>query len=153
MERLNHQTSIAWHGAINAHVFIGRGEHKSLKWMYEAKTAADEVPRLATLFKMERENALPKVHKQCSLSPPEPVSGNHLTCCLGKKCSECPHLKALDKADMDNEQVDLWKAWTCMAHILMSGGDVAGEGYVLRTDDRIYWDRVYSNLQNASECE
>ena len=36
--------------------------------------------------------------------------------------------------------------WTCAAHILMTGGDHMGGGYILTTDDRMYWDRVYENL-------
>jgi hypothetical protein len=48
------------------------------------------------------------------------------------------------------EQQDEAKAWTCVAHILMQGGDHMNEGYLLTTGDRMFWERVYENL-SASE--
>jgi DNA-directed RNA polymerase subunit E'/Rpb7 len=33
----------------------------------------------------------------------------------------------------------------------MSGGDMAGEGFILTTDDRIYWDSVYESLSYDPE--
>lgn len=57
MERLDHKMSHPWHVALNA-----MEGHTS--WMYEAKGMADEVPRLVTLFGMERAGKLAKVHHQ-----------------------------------------------------------------------------------------
>jgi hypothetical protein len=119
--------------------------------MYEAKTAADEVPRLAHLFRLERTNGLAKVHRQCSHAAAEPITENVLSCCLGVKCAACPELQAVAAMAGTPEEIDIAKAWTCTAHILSKGGDVAGEGYILTTDDRMYWDRVYGNLAASDE--
>lgn len=110
---------------------------------------ADEVPRMAYVLRLERTGALPQRHQQCSHSPVEKIE-NTLTCCLGVKCRECPYLLALEKAErMTPEQIDVAKAWTCAAHIVSKGGDVAREGYILTTGDRIYWDRVYESLSHG----
>lgn len=135
-----------WHKAINNFNIPLIGE-EFRKWMYEAKTLFQEVPRLKLLFAMEREGKLKKVHKQCSLSPAEPIAENYLTCCLGVKCCECPELKALDKIEKATlEQIDEIKAWTCSTHIVSQGGDPAGEGYILTVDDRMFWDNVYKSM-------
>lgn len=143
--RLHYPLNHEWHAAINRHSQeVGFG---SMRFMYEAKKAADEVPRMALLFKRERENTLPQTHQQCSRQAPEPIKGNHLSCCLGVKAKECPHLLALEKIERCNpEDMDTAKAWTCAAHIIGEGGDRMNEGYMLRVDDRMYWDNVYSNL-------
>jgi hypothetical protein len=138
----------AWHVAINQHSSAQLKEGKDWpRFMYEAKHMAAEVPRMALLFKQERERALPDTHQQCSYQEPVPVKDNHLSCCLGVKCRECPHLLALDKIERaDTAEIDEAKAWTCAAHIVSSGGDIANEGYLLRVDDRMFWDNVYASL-------
>jgi hypothetical protein len=75
---------------------------------------------------------------------------NHLSCCLGVKCRECPELQALDAIEGTPEQIDEAKAWTCVAHIAFSGGDVMREGYLLTVDDRMYWSRLYENLSQPN---
>src|ERR1700722_20407837 len=135
MERLNSRFSHEWHVAINKFNVGKQGTGDWQSFMYEAKAAADEVPRLATLFQMERLGKLPAVHQQCSCCPPEPVPSNHLICCLGTKCSECPMLKALDAADLSADEIDTAKSWTCATHIISKGGDVSGEGFILTVDD------------------
>ena len=38
--------------------------------MYDAKTMADEVPRMVMLFQAERDlKSLPQTHQQCSMQP------------------------------------------------------------------------------------
>jgi hypothetical protein len=133
-------------------------------FMYEAKHASQEVPRLALLFAREREGNLTKVHHQCSHDHEgAAVADNHLTCCLGVACRECPFLAAIDKVQtrrdysvrpslevpVTDEERDVMKAWTCVSHILTRGGDPAGEGYVLTTDDRMYWDNLYHSLSSS----
>lgn len=131
-----------WHVAIN-----GCAEpHSAKRFMYEAKAIADEVPRLALIFGMERSGKLATEHRQCSHSTPEPVSENYLTCCLGVRCDACPFLAAIESADLPDDEKDLAKAWTCAAHVVSEGGDPANEGYVLTVDDRMYWDRVYRSM-------
>jgi hypothetical protein len=139
-----------WHVAVNRfHNAAGkRLEHR--KWMYEAKDMMQEVPRLALLFKMERTDALGSIHQQCSHSEPQPVPANHLTCCLGVKCRECPELKGLDAMEAPPEAIDEAKAWTCATHIAFEGGDFMNEGYLLTVDDRMFWDRVHSSLSQAT---
>jgi len=148
MERLKYPLSHEWHVSINEHSIKSRAEKK--KWpdfMYEAKKMADEVPRMIMLFKSERENSLPKTHKQCSRREAVPVNDNHLTCCLGVKCKECPELLALDGIERCTpEDIDTAKAWTCATHIVERGGDVMGEGYLITVDTRMYWDNVHRNL-------
>lgn len=150
-DRLEHGFDHRWHVAINRfHAPNGiegprRTVHES--WMYEAKEMADEVPRLALLFGMEREGRLARHHHQCSRDHEgQPVGGNHLTCCLGVHCRECPFLVALDAAQMSDQERDLAKAWTCATHIVSNGGDPAKEGYILTVDDRMFWDNVYTSL-------
>ena len=139
-----------WHVAINGFCSPKMGTDDWPRWMYEAKTMASEVPRLTRLFKMERESALPQMHQQCSMQAPVPVEDNHLSCCLGVKARECPHLLALDKIERCTpEDIDTAKAWTCAAHIVSQGGDMMGEGYMLRVDDRMYWDAVYESLAQS----
>lgn len=152
MEELKYPVNHEWHVSINKHsANVG---FEGMCFMYEAKAMASEVPRLARLFAMERQAKLPKEHKQCSMSPKEPIVNNHLKCCLGKVCAECPHLKALDGTqEASLEQIDLMKAWTCATHIVSQGGDVANEGYVLTTGDIMFWERVhtgFSTLKHTS---
>jgi len=141
-----------WHVAINRYHedlrTAGDGERRS--WMYEAKSLADEVPRLVILFEKERLGLLDKHYKQCSRAEVVPVEDNRLTCCLGVECRSCPALLALEKAETTPEMIDRAKAWTCAAHILSEGGDVAGEGYLLTVDDRMFWDRTYASM--AGSC-
>lgn len=138
--RFNHN----WHVALNRH--NQSGKHKG--WMYEGKLAWAEVPLITRLFAMERAGGLPQIHKQCSHSEPEQIIDNHLTCCFGVKCRECPELLALNSiADATPEQIDEAKAWTCAGHILKHQDELdTSEGWILRVDDRMFWDRVYENM-------
>ena len=145
--RLDHRFAHGWHVAINQFHDgkIGSSEWRS--WMYEAKTLADEVPRMAMLFKLDRQGRLADVHAQCSRSRTVPIVYNHLSCCLGVVCRECPELLALGKMqEATPAQIDQARAWTCAAHIVSKGGDQAREGYLLTVGDRMYWDRVYQNM-------
>lgn len=172
----------AWHVAINEyaapypHNPSVAAEQDGKAFLYQAKHAAHEVPRLALLFAREREGKLVQLHRQCSHDHTgQPVIDNHLTCCLGVECRKCPHLAALDRVQtrragewesrdgtptyvprevpIPDEQRDLLKAWTCVTHILMRGGDTAGEGYVTTVDDRMYWDNVYASMRAGMELE
>ena len=150
MERLQHPLSHEWHVAVNRHQDERRKagqDWSEARFMYDAKTMADEVPRMVMLFRQERENALPQTHQQCSMQAPVPVKDNHLTCCRGVKTRECPHLLALEKiARCPPADVDTAKAWTCAAHIVSTGGDMMNEGFLLRVDDRMVWDNVHASL-------
>lgn len=140
-----------WHCAINHHA----REQKAGAWprfMYDAKTAAHEINRMALLFAMERNGKLPKIFRPCACcSEGKHIVDNHLTCCLGTECRKCPHLLALEKAELTPEQIDICKSWTCATHILANGGDVANEGFLTTVDDRMYWDRVGDSLAAASD--
>lgn len=156
MNRPDHDLLHEWHVAINQYHY---GENfKSINerqpWMYDAKNIADEIPRLTMLFKAERLGELPKIHQQCSHSEPEQVVDNHLSCCLGVKCKECPYLLALEGANVSRERVDEIKAWTCAAHILSEKGKRMiddSEGYVLTVDDKMYWQNVYKSLASTDD--
>lgn len=150
MERLKYPMDHEWHVAINRHQEAQSAAGKpweDARFMYDAKDMADEVPRMAMLFKQEREGTLPSTHQQCSKQAPVPVKENHLTCCMGIKTRQCPHLLALEKIERCSpEQIDTAKAWTCAAHIVSTGGDLAREGFLLSVDDRMYWDSVHASL-------
>lgn len=152
MNRIPHDVNHKWHVALNAANFDKGAEFRH--WMYEAKHLADEVPRMAHWFKLERTGQTPALHRQCSHSPTEPIPDNHLTCCLGVACRDCEHLKAVAAADVLPEQIDEIKAWTCAAHILTEVGAHpnqydTSEGYIKTTGDQMYWERVYSSLAAA----
>lgn len=136
------------------------------KFMYEAKKLAEEVPRIALLFGMERRGELVQRHHQCSHDHEgQAVIDNHLTCCLGVACRACPFLASIDtvttardysvrpsiEVEVTGEQRDVMKAWTCAAHIAMRGGDSANEGYILTTDDQMYWSNLYASLSGGDE--
>lgn len=151
-----------WHVVINAHNYpvLPAGEkfdyERYKAWMYDAKQMADEIPRLSRLFGMERRGELPALHRQCSRSPLEPVVDNHLTCCLGVECRKCEALLALERGNLKPDEVDECKAWTCAAHILSEKGKRMiddSEGYVLTTDDRMFWQNVYNSLAQADSKE
>lgn len=145
-----------WHVAINQ--FNMNNMASTTKnwqsWMYDAKNMIVEIPRIAYWFGLERKGELPKIHWQCSHSEPEPITNNHLSCCLGVKCKECPFLLALEKADVTPEQLDEMKAWTCAAHIMHEKGKRLiddTEGYILTVSDKMYWARVYESLSRAND--
>jgi hypothetical protein len=156
MNRPDDRLLTQWHSAINAYHFEGGDKVNEYQpWMYLAMHAMDELPRLAMLFKMEREGKLVKVHHQCS----HDVNGtkipdNQLVCALGKDCRDCPYLKALDKAKVTDDKRDQMKAWTCVTHIIQEAKDGAidtTEGFILTIDDILYWNTIYASLANASE--
>jgi hypothetical protein len=156
MKRTEYPMNHEWHSVCNvANPVFTTGEN-NLRYMYEGMRMADEVPRMAMLFKAEREKSLPNTHVQCHSCGPtgEPIPDNHLTCCKGVKCSECPALLAIEKMQrVTPEQIDQAKAWTCAAHIVSTGGDVMGEGYLLHVGDRMYWDRVHANLADQEPVD
>lgn len=147
---IKHDVGHAWHVAINQ---FTNGKVGATDWphfMYEGKTLAYEVPRMIRVLRQEREGKLEKIHRQCSMSSPEQIEDNHLSCCLGIECRKCPHLLALEKAEMTHEQIDVAKAWTCAAHILSSGRGVdTSECYLLTVGDRMYWSRLYESLSDS----
>lgn len=147
----DHRFDHNWHVAINQYNDGRSADGTWCRWMYDGKSAWREAKRLPELFKREREGRLAQTHQQCSHSQPEPVPNNHLTCCLGVKCGDCPQLKAIEASALAPEQQDEAKAWTCIAHVLSSGGDQQNEGFILTVDDRMFWDRVHSNLAAAFE--
>lgn len=157
MSQLQRNFDHAWHVAINGYHYPtdgGPAIGARSAWMYEAKTLSQEVPRLTLLFGKGRRGELPQVHKQCSHAEPEPLpTPNELTCCLGVKCAACPQLLALDGIEGTPEDIDRAKAWTCAAHIVSAGGDFAREGYILTTDDRMYWNNLYESLATPNPDE
>ncbi len=132
-----------WHVCLNKYNSIGDDFRH---WMYEGKRAHEESTRLIFLFQEERAGLLTKTHKQCSSSKEIPVENNHLTCCLGTKCADCPHLAAIESGRMSDLEKDTAKAWTCVSHILHSIGSGqhidTSEGYLQTVDDRMFWEGV-----------
>lgn len=156
LERPDRDLAWHWHVAINEFAVGKAGLPDYPQFMYLAKSTADEVPRLAMLFEMERNGKLPKHHYQWSHDHEgQPVPDNHLACCLGVECRKCPFLAALDTAKVTPEEIDQMKAWTCIAHILQETGKRdfldTSEGFILTTDDRMYWDNILSSLAGADD--
>lgn len=78
MERLQYPLSHEWHAAVNRHIdarHAAGNEWRKTRFMYDAKTMADEVPRMVMLFRQEREGALPQTRQQCSMQPPRASEG------------------------------------------------------------------------------
>lgn len=156
-QRAWHDFLHRWHVAINKRIWpsldvpYNEEAAASGRFMYDAKTAADEVPRLTYWFRLERLAQMPDLHRQCSRSAAEPIADNHLTCCLGVACRACPFLAAIDTAQLSGPEKDTAKAWTCVAHIISQGGDPANEGYVLTTGDRMFWDNLHASLAAGME--
>ena len=150
MDRIAYPLSHEWHVAINR--YINNTNWPANRFMYDAEKMADEIPRMAILFKLDRENALPTTHQQCSHSPVVTLPKNELACCMGVKCRQCPMLLALDKIErVTPADIDTAKAWTCAAHIVSMGGDHANEGFILTTGDRVFWDHVYESLSQSEQ--
>jgi hypothetical protein len=148
-DRLKYPFNHEWHVSINKYVNSPE-MHKSNGFMYEAKTMADEIPRMIILFKNERLGKLPGEHQQCSQQEPEEIKENHLSCCKGVKCSECPQLLALELIErVTPEDIDTAKAWTCASHIVSTGGDIAREGYLMTLGDKMFWSNVYESLAQS----
>lgn len=141
----------AWHVAINQRACQMQDAGEPWPhWMYDAKQAAQEVPRMALVFRREREGKLAKTFQRCACcSEKKHIVENYTTCALGVKCRECPHLLALDKADMSPDERDWIKAWTCAGHIL-SSGPIHADGFIQTVDDVMYWDSVMESLANTS---
>jgi len=135
-------------GLIDLHRVINRMNEKDrekYRFLYQMKDAILEVRRLAILHRKERLGELTKLHKQCSRSPVEEVSDNHLTCCLGVKCRECDILKGLEDVPYEPEVIDDIKAWTCLVHALKST-DYTNDGIIMTENDKMYWDNVMQSL-------
>lgn len=152
MNRPDHHLMHQWHTAVNQFSLSTIGEWPG--FMYHGKQLANELPRLTLLFQLERTGQLPKIHRQCSRSEPVEVVDNHLTCCLGVACRDCPYLKALEVQGIEPEVIDQMKAFTCAAHVLENINQVdASEGFILTTDDQMYWQNVYESLASAWDEE
>jgi hypothetical protein len=138
---------IRWHKNIN-NLSVGK---TWIGWRYLARHMAEELPRLVRLFAMERLGTLPKIHQQCSQSKPVALEDNHLSCCLGTECRKCEHLLGLKNETLSGEELDLVFAWSCIAHIAVSGDMVdSSEGFILTESDKEYWSEVYSSLASSS---
>ena len=144
MDGLESDINNKWHVALNRFNTARNFEH----WMYDAKAMANEIPRITFWFMQERTGQLPQVHRQCSHAEAEPIKENHLSCCLGKICKECPFLLALEKADVTPEQLDVMKAWTCASHIIQEKAKHFiddTEGYIQHEGDKMFWQRFNSS--------
>ena len=73
MERLKHPMSQEWHVAVNQHQDAQRDAGKpweEARFMYEAMHLADEVPRMAMLFKAERKRLCLRGISNAACKPP-----------------------------------------------------------------------------------
>ena len=139
-------------GLIDLHRVINRMNDKDRSrngFLYQMKDAIQEIRRLSYLHKAERLGMLPDIHRQCSLSPEEKVTDNHLTCCLGIECRNCEILKGLEDVEYDDEVIDEIKAWTCLVHALKES-DYTNDGIINDETDRMYWDNYMKSMSQET---
>lgn len=127
----------AWHGGINAYADTLRKPHHSgavvdwPRWLYNAKSAAQEMHRGQYLFSRDREQ------------------NTGMVCALGVTCRECPILKTIETemvarrqsmwpTDIRDEDIDAAKVLTCIGHVLQEkAGDSICDGvFWWRKEDR-----------------
>ena len=133
--------------------------------LYEFKTMMHELQRLPIWFKKQREGKLPKIHRQCSQSAPEPIKDNKLICALGVKVPDCSILKSLEEyfskrresyTGITEDDMDKVKAATCCWHIFKES-TVEGkhldtsDGYIQDESDRMYWNNVCESLSKSDD--
>jgi hypothetical protein len=129
MQRVEH----GWHVGINRYNDKQREKGEPFSHgLYNAKTAAYEAFRLMYLWASDREK------------------DRGLQCALGVKCRDCPILAEIDaglvdsrdkdrfgRPDIEAEDIDFAKTWTCIAHILQERPNGFFDGGFLSTaDDR-----------------
>lgn len=165
-----HRSDVTWLW----HAWINKRQDERAKnsqpWesdLYEWKAAFEAMTGyLIHQLRQARTGTLPTVHQQCSHSDPEPIKKPVLTCAMGVDVTACPILQSLyafgdeqrDSRHMtaSPEDIDELAARTCAWHIFTEKfratekngyGFDTSEGYALDTSDRMFWDRVYANLQ------
>jgi hypothetical protein len=129
MQRVEH----GWHVGLNRHNEARRERGEEFQHgLYNAKTAAYEAFRSMYLWAADREK------------------DTGLQCALGTKCRKCPILADIEKAITDNrdaerfgrpdievEDIDFAKTWTCIGHILQERPNEFFDGAFFTTaDDR-----------------
>ena len=142
-----HRSENPWHGGINAYSDAERkAERDWPRWAYNAKSAAHESYRLMYLWLADHDH------------------DTGLKCVLDVKCRECPALQAIEQAmigareprviapdptneffpdghtwpgkDVWDQDIDMAKTWTCIAHVLQAAPDHHWEGILSTKDDR-----------------
>lgn len=126
----------AWHGGINAYADAirnaggDRADHPD--WLYNAKSAAQEMHRGQYLFAALREKE------------------TGLKCALGVQCSKCPILKTIEETmvvrreksgfptDINDHDIDAAKVLTCIGHVLQekAGKYICDGAFWYRPEDR-----------------
>lgn len=148
-----HRSSHAWHVGVNAYSEAERKAKKDWpRWAYNSKSAAHEAYRLMYLWAADRDR------------------DTGLKCVLGVACRDCPALKNIENAmvsaradrviapdpaneffpeghtwpgaDVWDQDIDMAKTWTCIAHVLQAAPDHYWEGILSteadRKDDRMW---------------
>lgn len=129
----------AWHSGLNRYSDQQREAAQPFPGgLYNAKTAAYEAFRSMYLWAGDREK------------------DTGLQCALGKKCRKCPILKAVEESciaardaekfgrpDIETEDIDFAKTWTCIGHILQEAPNGFFDGAFFSTkadrEDRSGW--------------
>lgn len=165
---LRNDTDHLWHVWINQYA---QGESEKGKprphSLYEFKSMLQALPWLGRTLGKERKGELPKTHRQCSRCAPEHIHENHLECCLGVKCAECPILISLRTSiaarskehykEITDEDVDHLCGLTCAWHIFTTAtgtpadhwGCDTSEGYIKDESDRMFWSNLYKSLSGG----
>jgi hypothetical protein len=121
----------AWHSGIN---HIADKEREAGRewphWLYTVKSSAHEAYRLIYLFAADRKK------------------DTGLLCAKGERCRDCPILKEIEATmvaartkqpfprEIDDEDIDAAKGWTCIGHILTSNATVIDGAFLTTEQDR-----------------
>lgn len=127
----NQRVGHPWHVGINRYSDQLRAEGKPFpSGLYNAKTAAYEAFRAQYLWSADREK------------------DTGLKCALGTKCRSCPILQSIESAciesrdaekfghpEIEVEDIDFAKTWTCIGHILQEKPDGYFDGAFFSTTE------------------
>lgn len=177
---LNHSTDHILHVWINrASGMLAKDAKPEFRSFYSFKSMVNFIAWAPKRLKQAFEGSLPTKHRQCSHSKVEERKDNCLRCALGQNVVECPilqefigvwdeHTKTGKSADYYGKKTtddDKYQAMAsiCSWHMLASDWSQDrkelpkpafidwSEGAFQDVSDRMYWDRVYSNLASVNE--
>ena len=145
------------------------GSRMAPKSLYEFKHLLEFLDYGHQVIQQAFTGQLPKVHRQCSRTTPEPIANNCLKCsAFGTDVTDCKILLSIKTTFEAERQRELGKlgkvyehipdeemyrrmAQTCAWHIYREATRDdrfvdTSEGYLLTVGDRMFWGRVYESM-------
>jgi len=169
MSKENRDSDHIWHVWISQRQEERQKENKLWEQsLYEFKRLLAFLSYGAKQIADAFEGKLPQTHQQCSHQPVEQLKVLNVLKCSrdGVDVTKCPILQSL--SDSFEEQTKILSrpksvlydlmAKTCAWHVYTKAISApeghqfsidTTEGYLLDTTDRMFWDRVYSNLSET----